>query len=383
MRKIGILGWLLLPLCAATQSIKSANFKYWYDVENPVDVNINLTRRDSNMEIQYNLVSRNSNASAYQVTWEKRKTLGQERGETLTPKDSVLSSSASLRRGLFAVPVEDNPYILVCKVSDPSSSFSWIYYKIIEKNFPTNGYLVKQGARVETHYLTEGSAVQIVPPRFPLVCTYYKQAGNPPPPPYSVASSADNFHKYDSTFIINSPDFQFTKQGLYLFQNDTTAAEGFSVYVTAKEFPKFGNIEALSQPIVYLTTPDEFAVLKAAGNDKSKFDKLILGITGDKTRAKNFMRSYYRRVAAANLLFTSYKPGWQTDQGLVYIIFGLPDDIHITSAGEVWNYSALKTKFIFAKSGSVYSPDYMALVRSPQLKDAWLNAADLWRKSRF
>lgn len=383
MRKIGIFGLLLLPFGATSQSIKSTNFKYWYDLENPVDVRFNLTRKDSNMEIQYNLVSRSGNASAYQAVWEKRKSLGQERGETLTPKDSVLLSSASLRRGLFTVPVEDNPYILVCKVSDPSSAFSWIYYKIIEKNFPTNGYVVAQGARVETPYLTEGSTVQIIPPRFPLICTYYKQAGNPPPPPYSAAGATDNFHKYDSTFTINTPDFQFAKQGLYLFQNDTTAAEGFSVYATSKEFPKFGNIATLSQPIVYLTTPDEFAVLKAVGNDKPKFDRLILSITGDKTRAKSFMRSYYRRVTAANLLFTGYKSGWQTDQGLIYLIFGLPDDVRIASAGETWNYNALKAKFIFAKSGSVYSPDYMALVRSPQLKEAWLNAVDLWRKNRF
>lgn len=384
MIKVGLLGLVIFPLCGVAQSIRNTNFKYWYDLENPVDMKLNLVRKDSSMEVQYDLVSRNSNLSTYQLNWEKRKSFGQERGEELTPKDSILSSSSSSRRGLFTVPVDAQPWVLVCKVSDPSSSFSWIYYKIIEKNFPTIGYITKKNARFEMNYATEGDTAQIAAPRFPVVCTYYKQAGNPPPPPYSTeAVTADNFRKYDSVFVISTPNFQFKKQGLYLFQNDTTAAEGFSICVMPKEFPKFGNIEDLSRPVVYLTTSDEFAVLKEVGNDKAKFDKLILSITGDKAKAKNFMRSYYHRVTAANLLFTSYKQGWETDQGLIYLIFGVPDDVRITSAGEVWNYTALKTKFVFAKSGSVYDPDYMSLVRSPQLKDTWLGTVDMWRKSRF
>lgn len=384
MAKVAILGLIIFPLCAVAQSIKSTNFKYWYDMENPVDMKFNLVRTSAGMEVQYNLYARNNNASAYQLTWEKRKSYGEERGSAVTPKDSLLQSTSSLRRGLFTMPVEDHPYLLVCRVSDPSSSFSWIYYRIIEKNFPVTGYVVKNKNRRETKYVLEGDTMKIAAPQFPVICTYYKQAGSPALPPYSTdAATADNFRKYDSTFTLNEGDFQFKNQGLYLFQNDTTVAEGFSVCVVPKEFPKYGKIKGLSQPVVYLTTPEEFSTLQQIDNDKAAFDRLILGITGDKSRAKNFMRSYYRRVAAANILFTTYKQGWKTDQGFIYLIFGVPDDVHITSGGEVWNYNSQKAKFVFSKSGSVYDPDYMSLIRSPQLKESWFSMIDMWRKSRF
>ncbi|HCM77656.1 MAG TPA: GWxTD domain-containing protein, partial [Cytophagales bacterium] len=123
--------------------------------------------------------------------------------------------------------------------------------------------------------------------------------------------------------------------------------------------------------------------LQQANGDKVALDQVIMGITRDKDRAKRFMKSYYSRVELANKFFTSYKEGWKSDRGMIYIIFGLPDEIRKTSQNEIWYYKDSRTKFVFIKKGSVYDPDYYTLMRDDRFTQLWYNTIDLWRKSRF
>lgn len=66
------------------------------------------------------------------------------------------------------------------------------------------------------------------------------------------------------------------------------------------------------------------------------------------------MEEYFRRVEVANQRFTTkLTPGWESDRGKVYIIYGEPTDIevhHYVSQGrpyEVWYYSHLQLRFTF------------------------------------
>lgn len=85
----------------------------------------------------------------------------------------------------------------------------------------------------------------------------------------------------------------------------------------------------------------------------------------------------------ANKYFTSYKEGWKTDQGMAFIVFGLPDEIRKTSQNEIWYYKDSRTKFVFIKKGSIYAPHYYTLMRDGRFTQLWYNAIDLWRKARF
>lgn len=92
---------------------------------------------------------------------------------------------------------------------------------------------------------------------------------------------------YDSTFRLTSGGtFTPTRPGVYLIQRDTNAAEGFAFLGVTDIYPKFSSIADLAEPLLYVTTSDEFAQIDLAGNDKSKFDKVILDVTGDRERAK-------------------------------------------------------------------------------------------------
>lgn len=72
------------------------------------------------------------------------------------------------------------------------------------------------------------------------------------------------------------------------------------------------------------------------------------------TVVNEFMNEYYRRVAYANAHFDSFIDGWETDMGMIYIIFGPPDDIsrfmlqQRTEPYETWNYYRIQESYTFA-----------------------------------
>lgn len=194
----------------------------------------------------------------------------------------------------------------------------------------------------------------------------------------------ERFFFHDSLFRVESGQkFLPRKEGLYLFQEDTTAARGFSYRVVKENFPKFSKIDELVPPLVLVTTPEEFNDLNNAKGEKTKFDKVILSITGDKDRARIFMKNFFHNIELANIFFSSYKEGWKTDRGIIFQIFGLPDEVSKNGGNEIWNYKALNTRFTFVKSGSVYDPENYVLLRDKRLTDIWFGSVDLWRKGRF
>jgi GWxTD domain-containing protein len=153
--------------------------------------------------------------------------------------------------------------------------------------------------------------------------------------------------------------------------------------VKRSPYPKYNKLSEIKGPLLFVTTREENDKLGDAGEDKAKFDKIILDITNDKERAKNFMRNYFKRVEIANLFFTSYKEGWKTDRGMIFIVFGAPDEIGVNGQQEIWAYKNPRQTFVFTKAGSVYNPDHYVLIRDSKYTEDWYLTIDLWRKSRF
>lgn len=125
--------------------------------------------------------------------------------------------------------------------------------------------------------------------------------------------------------------------------------------------------------------------LREAQGNKAAFDKVILGILGNAERARIFMRSYFQRVEQANRMFTSYKEGWKTDRGMIYIIFGPPEEVYLLGNREIWEYNnaSFKGRFIFTRSATLFDPQNYVLIRDGSLRDKWYSMVDLWRKARF
>lgn len=51
----------------------------------------------------------------------------------------------------------------------------------------------------------------------------------------------------------------------------------------------------------------------------------------------SYKEEYYRRIAYANEHFATGTPGWKSDRGRIYIMYGAPDSIVTHSQGEIWD----------------------------------------------
>lgn len=387
MKPFSFLLLAVISLTGYAQSISSINFKYWYNQEGEVTVEINPVRQNDSLVVFYTLRANNPSVRSYMVQWEKKDSYNQRSGGIILPNDSIrLVNGVAMGKFRFTKP--EKPWLLVARVTSTAESKAWVFFKQIEGHYPVNGYLEKDGTPQWLPYRSASSRYKVHGSGSgnPIHFSFYKDNFPTPSPPFADKElKMDRFLFPDSTFtaLPGAEIGPFRSEGLYLAQEDTLSSEGFSFVVKRDPFPKYNKLADLKGPLLFVTTREENDLIGAAGEDKSKFDKVILDITNDKDRARTFMRNYFKRVEYANFKFTSFKDGWKTDRGMILIVFGAPDEVTVNDQQEIWAYKTPRQQFYFTKSGSVYHPDHYVLVRDKQYTEDWYLTIDLWRKSRF
>lgn len=204
-----------------------------------------------------------------------------------------------------------------------------------------------------------------------------------PPPMTAVADSTNSPFEPDQTRILVTGDtINLAKIGLYHFSlngND----RGQSMIVMDKSFPKTSSYEELIKPLRYLATEEEYLKMTTSFEKKEFFDKFWLNNTKSEEKARVAVREYFNRVQMANVLFSTYKEGWKTDKGMIYIIFGAPSSVFIKDQSEMWIYNKSfelpRLSFTFEKIDTAFSDQYYVLVRKAEYQNLWFRAVDLWR----
>ena len=113
--------------------------------------------------------------------------------------------------------------------------------------------------------------------------------------------------------------------------------------------------EALDQ-MRYIVTDEEYKLIKKS--KRKEREKLFYQFWDDRdptpgTIANELMDQYYYRVKYSNEKFASFLPGWKTDMGMIYILFGPPDDMQRTfgqnqrNTYETWYYYSINRNFTF------------------------------------
>jgi GWxTD domain-containing protein len=93
----------------------------------------------------------------------------------------------------------------------------------------------------------------------------------------------------------------------------------------------------LDEDVVYIITDEERAAFKQLSNDEER-DNFIEAFwqrrdpTPD-TEENEYKEEHYQRIAYANEHFAAGVPGWRTDRGRIYIVFGKPDEIDSHPSG--------------------------------------------------
>ena len=370
------------------QSIASLNFNYIYNPNHEIALQMKVVKAPQTVNVYYQFKATSAQypLETYTLTWEKRESYTAREGTPLEQSEENMPSSDSSRKaGKFTFPSAIKQWMLLVKVTNTATMKSWSFFQPIDPKYPVNGLVESNTEIIFEPFLQAKNEYALKGSGRSLYIDFYKAKFSISSPPFAEKDQkADRFMFPDSTFTIeSSKEIPITKEGLYLVQEDTSAAEGFAFRAVNAAFPKFTKVEDLAAPLIFICTKPEHEELLAAKGDKAKFDKVILDITRDKERAKNFMRSYFRRVELANLYFSSYKEGWKTDRGMIFLIFGLPDEVSRNGQNEVWYYKNYQTHFTFVRTGSIYDPAQYTLIRNTIYMETWFNTIDLWRKSRF
>lgn len=377
---------LALQRPVQAQSIAGTNLAHWYNPSNEVEFTWKLVNGTDSLSVFYKFqVVGPLVATDYTIEWEKRQSYGQRKGDSIPSPAEVMYSDVKSEVGKISLAKPTEPWLLVAKVINLQTKASQLYFKKMEATYPIDGYLSLDDSVAFQHYVTTEDRVTLrsVQDKKDMVVFRYRIDFTPASPPFAEKENrVASLLQADSVFRATAESQRFGP-GLYLVQADSNSVRGFSFLVTDPAYPGFARVEDLAPPLIFICTKEEFERLKNAGSNKKEIDKVILEITGNTERAKNFMRSYFRRVELANRYFTSYKEGWKTDRGMIYLIFGAPDEVNCTGDNEIWNYESQKVRFTFLKSGSIYDPDNFVLVRDKRFGVTWFNTIDMWRKSRF
>jgi GWxTD domain-containing protein len=120
----------------------------------------------------------------------------------------------------------------------------------------------------------------------------------------------------------------------------------------------------LDEDVRWIITDQERAEFKSLATDKQR-DQFVEAFWQRRNpnpgaSENTFKEEHYRRIAYANRHFAAVIPGWKTDRGRIYIMYGAPDkvDQHFSAAGsesktivgpgpipydwELWHYSYLE-----------------------------------------
>ena len=105
----------------------------------------------------------------------------------------------------------------------------------------------------------------------------------------------------------------------------------------------------LREDVVYIVTDLERKQFRNLTFDKQR-DEFIANFWERRNPTPGsvhnpFKQEHYRRIAYANEHFAVAVPGWMTDRGRVYIIYGRPDSVEshpeFLPPTETWRYASL------------------------------------------
>jgi GWxTD domain-containing protein len=245
---------------------------------------------------------------------------------------------------------------------------------------------------VYDHYLTTGDTIHLDFPRFknaeypPVEVFALTEIPNLPPPAFSnnspVIPDSTSFSltnlSFDGTrynFIAENKSYLFrTKNSsqLYLYSNG--------------EFPTTTALKDLIAPLRFITSKSEFEYIYNVRDPYASFCNFWKDCGGSEEKAKELISIFFRRVNTSNTYFSTTVPGWRTDRGMIYIIYGKPTRVEKVASSERWIYGDENIpgsfSFMFRYQKDNLSDNVLILQRDALYRNSWEQAVNSWRQGR-
>jgi GWxTD domain-containing protein len=190
-----------------------------------------------------------------------------------------------------------------------------------------------------------------------------------------VTEVLDHAGAIDSLLFFEIPltDMQYTNYTLYLSAEDASGNRvmtktHFRVRIKGINYD-IGDIDEAVSQLRYLASERDIREISSGGGEQtmSKFNDFWSGLDPTPGTPENeLMEEYYRRVAYTLEAFTVVQDGWKSDRGMIYILFGPPDEIQRgpfeidQKPYQIWEYFRLGKQFVFRDNSGFgeYRLDY-------------------------
>lgn len=231
-----------------------------------------------------------------------------------------------------------------------------------------------------------------------LYVSWYKPFSEIPDPPSMILP--EKVLDYPPERVVALPysdtlPLMFPREGIYLCSVRRDINEGYTFLNFGSAYPAVNTPELMTEPLAYIANSDELEQMRSSSDRKVALDNFWIKCGGNVDRARELIRIYYTRVLYSNYYFTSYKEGWRTERGMIYLIYGPPDKVYKNSEGESWGYKKPVVKsrwggrfkvsegyiyFNFKKKENNLTDNDYFLSRTESLVTYWDKAVASWRK---
>lgn len=229
---------------------------------------------------------------------------------------------------------------------------------------------------------------------------YYKPVKAIPPAPTVIlpeVTATDEPERIIPLAYSDTLPIMFPREGIYLISLDSALTEGITLFNFGSDHPSMIRPETMIPPLGYIATREEMDSMLTAAKPKVALDAFWLRRNESIERSKELIRIYYNRTLFANYYFTSYKEGWLTDRGMIFIIYGPPDKVYKNPEGESWGYKkpleksrwgtryTMEEKYLwfnFRKQKNKFTENDYTLNRASTPVSYWDVAVARWREGK-
>lgn len=162
------------------------------------------------------------------------------------------------------------------------------------------------------------------------------------------------------SFEVLLTDMHYSNYSLFVIAEDANenrvlTKARFRVRIRGINFELANMDEAIKQ-LAYLTSDRQIRDMMSGSEEEKadNFKQFWAELDPTPGSVENeLMEEYYRRVAFSIEAFTVVQEGWKTDRGMIYILFGPPDEIQRgpfeldSKPYQVWEYYHIGKQFVF------------------------------------
>ena len=376
------------------------NVSYWSSVTNEIHINHNVFfEKDSAhiyLEFTFNAGLKFADFHFIQELHGSYHTLNILKSDTVNIEDYIVAIKANKIFTYFTLPISDKTDIAIIRTVNKKTGIDYVYDIpfIKDYNFSTDGlvfYSEDGTTPILTSFINQKQLISIKSINDfsgPVYGFYYAQLFEEAVPPMIIDNKqpAKNL-VIDSVFTVQTNEaFILNKEGLYFFQKDSSTANGLGIRLQDPYFPLVKTFTEILEPLIYISTKAETDGIRNAPNPKEAFEQYWINLVKIPSLATSTVREYYARVEGANFLFTNFKEGWKSDMGLIYIVYGPPNDVYKSEEIIDWVYNRDLTmptvRFSFYKVKNVFTDHHYTLLRKKDYDKNWFKSVELWRDGK-